>query len=466
MSGITFTRVDDAGLQGQGGDIRLTLSDAASLGVAGSSTLAYAYQPQDVGALSPLDTTSHATLNAIGDIFVVSDQLPENPYSRPYGDERSTITHELGHALGLDHPFNDAGGSSAGFYGFTDDNGGTDYGGAGLASNYSGQQTGGGHQTAVTDTVIETVLTYHNPYDLFGSFSVNFGSTVGTVTTVATTNAPWQFGIQDIAALQHLYGANLNTNAGDTTYSYSSDTQVWETIWDGGGHDSIVHQGQFDAYIDLNEGAVSHLGFHGGTSFTFAAADFGPGKIFDSTTSSFSEFSDGIINVATDGSSLTYTLNQALNGVDDHYRINLDFTDGDRYFIELNNAALIDTSFITGNVGIAYGVTIEDAIGGDGDDVIIGNIASNVLRGGLGDDSYTGGGNADTFLIETDFGVDQILDFERGLDQLVFSGFASSDINVAESSGNTIFSDTSGNSVTVVGVTDLTFDADYSYVVV
>ncbi|MDB9812700.1 M10 family metallopeptidase C-terminal domain-containing protein [bacterium] len=283
---------------------------------------------------------------------------------------------------------------------------------------------------------------------------------------MATANAPWQLGIQDVAALQHLYGANLNTNADDTTYTYSSDNQVWDTIWDGGGHDTIVHEGRFDAYIDLNEGAVSHLGFHGGTSFTYTASDFGTGRAFNASNSGFSESSDGLVKVAADGSTLTYWLNQGPNGIDDSYRLNVEFIDGDSFFVEITSLSAIDTSFITGNVGIAYGVTIEDAIGGDGDDVLIGNRAANTLRGGLGDDSYTGGGNADTFLIEADFGMDEILDFEKGLDQLVFSGFASADVSVAESAGDTVFTDTFGNSVTVAGVTDLVFATDYNYVVV
>ncbi|HVF36563.1 MAG TPA: FG-GAP-like repeat-containing protein [Sphingomicrobium sp.] len=43
-----------------------------------------------------------------------------------------------------------------------------------------------------------------------------------------------------------------------------------------------------------------------------------------------------------------------------------------------------------GNVSIALGVVIENAIGGAGDDVIRGNSANNVLRGGDGNDQITG----------------------------------------------------------------------------
>ena len=48
---------------------------------------------------------------------------------------------------------------------------------------------------------------------------------------------------------------------------------------------------------------------------------------------------------------------------------------------------------------IANGVVIENAIGGNGNDVLIGNSANNSLDGGLGADSMTGGQGDDTYFI-------------------------------------------------------------------
>ena len=65
---------------------------------------------------------------------------------------------------------------------------------------------------------------------------------------------------------------------------------------------------------------------------------------------------------------------------------------------------------------IAYGVTIENAIGGSGNDTIIGNAADNRLDGGVGNDTYTGAAGADTFVLDKQLSV--ITDFAQGEDLL------------------------------------------------
>jgi flagellin-like hook-associated protein FlgL len=63
-----------------------------------------------------------------------------------------------------------------------------------------------------------------------------------------------------------------------------------------------------------------------------------------------------------------------------------------------NAAAFITSSNLytaEDNLGIAFSATIENVIGGDGDDQITGNDASNVIKGGLGNDTITGGGGTD-----------------------------------------------------------------------
>jgi serralysin len=63
--------------------------------------------------------------------------------------------------------------------------------------------------------------------------------------------------------------------------------------------------------------------------------------------------------------------------------------------IDLATGASSDGGGQTYNVQIAFGTTIEYAIGGGGDDVVIGNAAGNVLKGGGGNDNLNGGEGGD-----------------------------------------------------------------------
>ncbi|MGO4839775.1 M10 family metallopeptidase C-terminal domain-containing protein, partial [Rhizobiaceae sp. 2RAB30] len=58
--------------------------------------------------------------------------------------------------------------------------------------------------------------------------------------------------------------------------------------------------------------------------------------------------------------------------------------------IDLAPGAISDVGALTLNVAIAYGTTIENAIGGSGNDRIKGNGANNTLIGGLGRDVLEG----------------------------------------------------------------------------
>jgi hypothetical protein len=64
--------------------------------------------------------------------------------------------------------------------------------------------------------------------------------------------------------------------------------------------------------------------------------------------------------------------------------------------INLASGYFSNVGGLVGNVAIAVGATIENAIGGSGNDVINGNGVNNVLRGGGGNDSLNGGAGTDT----------------------------------------------------------------------
>ena len=66
--------------------------------------------------------------------------------------------------------------------------------------------------------------------------------------------------------------------------------------------------------------------------------------------------------------------------------------------INLNPETFSNVGSEVGNVAIARGVIIENAIGGSGSDTLIGNSASNILTGNFGHDTLEGGLGADTLV--------------------------------------------------------------------
>jgi hypothetical protein len=89
--------------------------------------------------------------------------------------------------------------------------------------------------------------------------------------------------------------------------------------------------------------------------------------------------------------------------------------------INLNPETFSNVNGYVGNLSIARGVVIENAIGGNGSDTIIGNSANNVIKGNLGADTLTGGGGSDEFLdTKAGHNGDTITDFAAG-DTIVFS---------------------------------------------
>jgi hypothetical protein len=85
--------------------------------------------------------------------------------------------------------------------------------------------------------------------------------------------APMTPMIDDIGALQRLYGANLSTRTGDTTYGFNSnaDRSVFHldgsslppvfSVWDAGGNDTFDFSGYaMSQLIDLRDGDFSDVG--------------------------------------------------------------------------------------------------------------------------------------------------------------------------------------------------------------
>lgn len=164
-----------------------------------------------------------------GDIWLSPDSFLFDPITVGTW-QFNTLIHELGHAVGLSHPFD--GGSSSG---------------ASLPNS--------------KDNIFYTVMSYTD--DPSGN-------------EYYIDRHPETPMLLDIQALQYLYGANMSHNSSDTTYTFDDNEKYFETIWDGGGTDTIDYTGSTTgATIDLREGAWSSLGqpvvftnYFGSTQYT------------------------------------------------------------------------------------------------------------------------------------------------------------------------------------------------------
>lgn len=128
------------------------------------------------------------------------------------GSGARVLLHELGHALGLRHPFE--------------------------------------RNALSTDTERDTVMAYAGHPTMPGIHA----------------DSPMP---DDIAAIQNLYGANPNTATGDTVYRWDDNPTFIHTIYDAGGDDTIdLSNLSRAATVDLRPGAYSSVGSYGGGAAT------------------------------------------------------------------------------------------------------------------------------------------------------------------------------------------------------
>ncbi len=157
---------------------------------------------------------------------------------------RTTLMHEIGHALGLSHP---------GVYNAD----------PGITVTYAA------NAEFAQDNRQYTLMSYFGGYDS----TINTWAQDNTLSTYTYPQTPM---VYDIAAIQSLYGADTTTRAGDTIYGYNNNFAADDqekpifdfstnsapifTIWDAGGNDELdCSAWNGNQTIDLLPGSYSSV---------------------------------------------------------------------------------------------------------------------------------------------------------------------------------------------------------------
>jgi serralysin len=339
-----------------------------------------------------------------------ADGQPTLDYQDPtYGSHVfSSYLHEIGHSLGLNHP----GPYNAGDGDIEYDNNPP------LGAVYA------------QDTIQFSVMSYFK--------ETHYAAGGANYTVNGQQIEPQTPMLDDVATVQAMYGADLTTRLGDTVYGFNSsfgttgpgsvynfnvNTHPVMCIYDAGGNDTLDCAGfSQDQIIDLAPGHFSSIGgmqnnvsmaFNQGPGFNpyavieNAVGGSGNDTIYGNDANNILDGGLGVNSLyggnGDDWLIATYQYNPFAFDIMDG-GADTDTVDFGRY----QDAVRIDlgaqSAWTTDGADLSSGtlrkvaslISIENAVGGAGNDEIRGDNGDNVLYGGAGDDTFYAGIGNDT----------------------------------------------------------------------
>lgn len=321
------------------------------------------------------------------------------------------MLHEVGHAMGLVHPFE-----------------------------------GSVVLPEAEDSQNATVMSYNGS----DQNAPAGGYVGGAVATRSGPFAPQTLMIYDIAAIQAIYGANHDYNAGNNTYTFTGAPAVF-TLWDGNGTDTLDAMGHNGSTLDLREGLafVSHVG----------------------ETSFWNAFGANIENATGSHGADVITGNTLANRIFGNMGSDLiSGGNGNDILSAGKDADVVSggsgNDWINGNNAndLVYGEDGDDLMrGGKEDDTMLGGAGNDTLYGDLGNDILSGGDGADVFCFGPGSGADAISDFQDGLDKIqLMDGLTADTVAqaISEVSGSAVLNLAGGASVTLTGISASLIGAD------
>jgi serralysin len=245
-------------------------------------------------------------------------------------------------------------------------------------------------------------------------------------------------------AIGFSHPGDYNAGEGDGPITYADHAEYYEdsrqyTVMSyfGASNTGASHQGAYAATILLDDIAAAQRTY--GVNTTTRTGD---------TVYGFNSTADRIWFSATSSTTKLIFAVWDAGGVD-----TLDFSGySQNQIITLIQGHFSSVGGLTGNVAIAMGAVIENAIGGSGGDTLIGNSAGNRLVGNAGSDSLTGNGGADIFVATVGGGADTITDFSAASDLIDVSAFGGY-VGAIQSGLNTLVTVAAGVTFTLLNFT-------------